>query len=675
MKKLMMVMSVALLALGASAATEDVDGVTWSYEVSNGEASVYKGGSMTPAISASTAGAIAIPATLGGYPVTSIGSDAFRGCSRLTSVTIPEGVTSIRNRAFVDCNGLTSVDIPASVTSISDDAFCSCSALDRIAVASRNTAYCSRDGILFDKAQTKLICCPGSKKGTVTIPSSVTSIGYRAFFGCSGLTSVTIPEGVTSIGEYVFYGCSGLTSVTIPSSVTSIGDSAFRYCSGLTSVTILEGVTSIGYRAFFECSGLTSVTIPSSVTSIGGSAFCNCSGLTRVDITDLKEWFGISFGDSSALGHPHCLYLNGEEIKDLIIPEGVTNIGSSAFSGCSGLTSVTIPEGVTSIGEYVFSGCSGLTSVTIPEGVTSVGERAFYNCSGLTSVTIPSSVTSIGSYAFESCRGLTSVEFLGPPPDNVRNSYLLSSRVLILPREYGAQWRVVCDSYFGGIYFFAGYGQGEKPVVEIVSAEIRENDPTVMDVVYKVKSPKPTVKVRALAFQDGERSFAKVVRPTEFIEDTAKNIGDAITANEEHKLSWRVSADWKVDLAKVKFEVLAREGDLLPLELTTIPKVGDHAAMEISWNAVREQQVFDALLWMYADGDEGLTIANGVLKNGTTQLANGTSLSTTAAARYVFSKMGFSLLSGDELKYANEMTRLGLSPSGVRQYAWREVND
>ena len=183
------------------------------------------------------------------------------------------------------------------------------------------------------------------------------------------------------------------------------------------------------------------------------------------------------------------------------------------------------------------------------------------------------------------------------------------------------------------------------------------------------------MKVRALAFQDGERIFAKVVRPTEFIEDTAKNVGDAITANEEHKISWRVSADWKVDLAKVKFEVLASEGDLLQLELTTIPKVGEHAAMEISWNAVSEQQVFDALLWMYADGDEGLTLKDGVLKNGTTQLSNGTNLSTVNAIGYVYGKMGFSVLSGDELKYANEMTRLGLSPSGVRQYAWRTVEE
>ena len=321
------------------------------------------------------------------------------------------------------------------------------------------------------------------------------------------------------------------------------------------------------------------------------------------------------------------------------------------------------------IGKSAFYNCSGLMSVRIPSGVTSIGDHAFFGCSGLTSVTIPSSVTRIGSLAFRSCSRIKNVEFQGVPPSGVYSD-LLSYGTVSYPREYGAEWRQIIN-----LAKFSGYARKDKPNVAIVSAVIRENDPTVMDVVYKVTSAKPTVKIRALAFQNGERSFAKVVRPAEFIEDTAKNIGDAITANEEHKLSWRMSADWKIDLAKVKFEVLALDGDLLPLELTTIPKAANHAAMEVSWNAVSEQQVFDALLWMYADGDEGLTLKDGVLKNGTAQLSNGTSLSTANAIGYVYRKMGFSVLSGDELKYANEMTRLGLSPSGVRQYAWREVND
>ena len=171
-------------------------------------------------------------------------------------------------------------------------------------------------------------------------------------------------------------------------------------------------VTRIGDRAFTKCSGLTAVTIPNSVTSIGIRAFYECSGLTAVNITDLASWCNISFeaynndGPSNPLRYAHHLYLNGKEVKDLVIPNGVTSIGDGAFYGCSSLSSVTIPNSVTGIGWSAFSGCSGLTSVTIPNSVTSIGYWAFYGCSGLTSVTIPNSVTSIGAGAFKDCEGL-----------------------------------------------------------------------------------------------------------------------------------------------------------------------------------------------------------------------------------------------------------------------------
>ena len=263
---------------------------------------------------------------------------------------------------------------------------------------------------------------PYVKIESLTIPNSVTKIGYGAFSNCSGLTSVTIPNSVTRIGSNAFKGCSGLTSVTIPKSVTEIGDQAFAYCSGLTSVTIPNSVTTIGSYAFSGCSGLTSVTIPKSVTSSGSDAFSHCSGLTSVTWNAIN--FRNSYFDSPFRGLTGIKsFVFGNEVEHIpaylcdgltgltsvTIPNSVTEIGERAFSGCSGLTSVTIGNSVTSIGEDAFKGCSGLTSVTIPNSVTRIGFSAFSNCSGLTSVTIPNSVTKIDGEAFRGCTGLTSV--------------------------------------------------------------------------------------------------------------------------------------------------------------------------------------------------------------------------------------------------------------------------
>lgn len=299
--------------------------------------------------------------------------------------------------------------------------------------------------------------------------------------------------------------------------------------------------------------------------------------------------------------------------------------------------------------------------------------------------------------AFGGESNIQSVIFLGAPPSGLEYSQLIDpptgyhgSRIpnctIMFRREYAA------DFLNKGALSFGGFVDGNKFVyVEVLSSSIRENDPTILDVVYKVVSSKPTVKVRVLAFEDGERSFAKVVRPETFVDGTEVNIGDNITPNVEHRLSWRVSSDWTTRLAKVKFEVLACEGDLLPLELMTIPASDQYGKMKISMNTMSEWQWFDALLWLYADHDSGLTLANGVLKNGATELASGTTVYAETATRqyisgqgyvytyyhpaveYVYSKMGYSLLSGTVLNYANQETRLGLSPSGSRQYAYKMV--
>ena len=308
--------------------------------------------------------------------VTSIGDYAFFNCKSLTSITIPNSVTSIEYRAFYYCDALTSISIPNSVTSIGDEAFQFCPSLT-----------------------------------SITIPNSVTSIGDFVFNSCSSLTSITIGNSVTSIGNSTFSGCSSLTSITIGNSVTSIGNFAFQGCTSLTSITIPNSVTYIEDYAFEYCSSLTSIIIGNSVTSIGNAAFYECSNITEIHISDIAKWCDIDFklATSNPLNKNACLYINGNKITELVIPEGVNSIKNYAFYNYAQLTSITIPNSVTSIGNEAFSSCSSLTSITIPNSVTSIEGGAFSYCSSLTSITIPNSVTSIGSSAFYECSNIAEI--------------------------------------------------------------------------------------------------------------------------------------------------------------------------------------------------------------------------------------------------------------------------
>ena len=267
---------------------------------------------------------------------------------------------------------------------------------------------------------------------SVVIETGVTSIGYGAFAECVSLTSVTIGDSVATIGDIAFAECTSLTSVTIPAGVTSIGNAAFAGCASLTSVVIPDSVETIGDDAFARCSSLTEVAIGSGVTSIGGNAFAECMSLTSVTIgggvcpvVDFQLGLGTTNNDLSwkiingvltidgegAIedGYPWCDFLNAERVTDLVIGDGVTGIGDTAFAGCASLTSVIIGNSVTAIGSVAFAGCASLTSVVIPDSVTSIGSEAFSGCTGLTEVTIGNRVTTIGEDAFAECGSLREV--------------------------------------------------------------------------------------------------------------------------------------------------------------------------------------------------------------------------------------------------------------------------
>ena len=191
--------------------------------------------------------------------------------------------------------------------------------------------------------------------------------------------------------------------------VTSIDNYAFRQCAELSSVTIPNSVTSIGEYAFTYCIGLTSITIPSNVKFIKEGAFNECNGLESVYIFDLETWLSYDWDYANPLRYASHLYVNGEEIKDLVIPNSIKTIGDCAFYCWKGVKSVAIPNSVTSIGRCAFQHCYELASISISSSVTSIGNSAFEGCKELSSIIIPNGVESIGFCAFSGCTGLSSV--------------------------------------------------------------------------------------------------------------------------------------------------------------------------------------------------------------------------------------------------------------------------
>ncbi len=393
-------------------------------------------------------GAVSIPATLGGLPVTEIQGSGFED-KGITSVAISESVTNIQAQVFAPNDTLTS-----------------------FTVATNNPAYSSAGGVLFDKSGAALVEYPPGVSGSYTIPGNVTSVGQSAFAACYYLSGVTIPDSVTNIWATGFGYCFDLTNVTIPASVTSLGPQVFINCYNLPAITVAagnpsytnvdgvlfnknettlveyptglhgsytipDGVMTIETNAFILCDGLSGVTIPASVTSLEDGAFGDCAGLTNVTLGAGVSYISTSaFGGCTQLtainvdsGNTNFSSLNGVVLNKsqttlILFPPGLTggyttpssvaNIADYAFEDCK-LTGVIISSNVTGIGMDSFQGCGNLTNVTMSNSVASIGVFAFADCPKLAAVTISASVGNLPYGVFAYC-GLIGVYFEGNEP-------------------------------------------------------------------------------------------------------------------------------------------------------------------------------------------------------------------------------------------------------------------
>ena len=312
---------------------------------------------------------------------------AFRGCPVSGELILPKSLIEIEYSAFA-YSRITSVTIPDGVTTLGSGAFHSSGDL---------TSFTIGKGITY---LTGFNSCQNLT--TITIPENVTAIGDSAFGGCIGLTSLTIPDHVKSIGKEAFDYCTGLTSLALGKGLESIGEGAFRYCSELTSLVIPDNVQEIGIQAFQGCVKLNALILSASLKTIRHETFAQCMELSSIAIPD-------NIREIELFAFKECRKLNSIQIG-----KGLTYL--SGFSNCWGLASVDIPDNVTEIGESAFWGCKGLTSIVIPSSVTKIGHSSF-GFSGLTgSFVIPETITEIGWHSFLQCNNITDMQFFWTAP-------------------------------------------------------------------------------------------------------------------------------------------------------------------------------------------------------------------------------------------------------------------
>jgi len=348
---------------------------------------------------------------------TSIGNDAFEGCSAMTSCTFDENsqLTIIGNNAFFNCVKLKSISLSDKIETIGGSAFTNCTSLTSCTIPTNLSA----DTVIADSAFKN---CTSLK--SMNMPISVTEIGNSAFENCSAMSSCSFDSvsKLETVGESAFLNCTAMTTCNLDVNVNTIGASAFCNCYNLSASSIASGVTVINDSTFRECRKLKQITIPSAVTEIGNHAFYHCSAMTNCEFSDLSSASCVRIGDYAFTECRKLGSKSGETTTPIIVPSGMTYIGTRAFFNCSGMTdfsfdnaSVPLEGGVMrEIGNSAFTSCLTLSGMTIPESTSGIGEYAFSHCESLPTINITKDVSEIKSHTFYYCSGLTACTFDHP---------------------------------------------------------------------------------------------------------------------------------------------------------------------------------------------------------------------------------------------------------------------
>ena len=366
------------------------------------------------------------------YVVASIGKSAFRACSNLTTIHIPDNLTTIGEYAFYECYKLASVILGNNVTNIEGMAFMYCKALKSITLpnithigSSAFNNCLSLDSVtlgngLRNIADNLFYQC--SSLTHITIPDSIERIGEHAFYNCKLLKTIYIPNTVNMIGKYAFSGCSSLDSIHIPNGVTEIGERTFENCTSLQAVNLPKTISSIRYYAFAGCASLTEINIPEGVQKIESNTFQNCTSLLKITIPnsvmtiELGAFSNTGYYNDANNWEEDVLYISNCLIEaknsiagDYNIKQGTRIIADYALFGCHNLTSITFPESLKSIGDAAFYECTNLSTVNMSDSLQNIGSMAFAYCELLNPVTIPVGVKTFGTEVFYGCKSLVSV--------------------------------------------------------------------------------------------------------------------------------------------------------------------------------------------------------------------------------------------------------------------------